>query len=469
MKTLTASQYSRRQLLQRMGGTTAVAVLSPFLPALESEAATGAPARYLYWYTPVNPEKSVVDTWLPQNEGALQWRGAMSALNNMKHKMSLLRGLTNAAALDTNQTGTIGGGHEPSGATMLAGWAVNKNASAGDTPLTNRGGGFNGKSTLDQWLANNLRSQQHVDTPLKDIRIGFRNRAHQDEPFWKTISYNKGVAQYRLQTPTDLYALMFPLASQTANADNSPTLTVLDNVREGLNSIKGKLSYNDKVRFEQHLNAIDEVERQLNSSSLNCPLPESLATTEDRMDAAINTHIQLITIAFSCDMTRVAGAQWLSHLSENVSQTFRQFLPEAAPAGSDYHGTTHGSGNGTAAQKDAYLKAVAEFRAKSFTRLCQSLDGVIEANGKTLLDNSIVHWFIEVAYDHEWYDLFNVVAGGAGHFKMGQHQIVGSTQKSEAWPMNRLHTSIANGMGFNIDHFGDEKYNNGPLPTSILI
>lgn len=462
--------YSRRGFLKRLGGTTAVTALSPFVPLLEADAANGAPLRYLYWYTPVHPSTRLVEQMLPAQEGALQWRGAYSKLNDMRQKMSLFRGLTNAAAYDTNEVG-VGGGHRASGCTMLSGWAAQKDALPGDTRLVDTGAGFRGKSTIDQWVAEKLRTEKNIATPLTDIRMGYENRAHTNEAVWKSVSYRNGVIQLRHQSPDTLFEQMFQFAGGgTTSSQSDRRISVLNNVFASIKSVQNRLGHSDKIRLDRHLNAIDEVERQLEASSEgggSCTIADGLAQTQNRLDTYIDTYIQLVTIAFNCDMTRIAGAQWLSHLSGNVSPSY-EFLPESEPV-DRYHGVTHGSGKGTQEQKDAFIKAIANYRAETIVKLMQSLDSVVEANGKTMLDNTILHWYTETSADHKWYDQFNVIAGGGSYFKMGVHDIVGTTEKSQTHTQNKLLTSIANAFGFPIEHFGDPKYGSGGLPGRVLV
>ena len=170
--------------------------------------------------------------------------------------------------------------------------------------------------------------------------------------------------------------------------------------------------------------------------------------------------MDLVVSAFSCGLTRIAGGMFNAHINAGDYG----FLSESL---GNFHQTTHGDGPGTVAQKETYLRAVLTFRANQFKKLITKLDEAPDALGGSVLDSTIVHWTSEVGKDHAWHDLPTFLTSG-GYFKTGQMVHAQAKATEDKAPMNRLHTSIARAMGFDIDHFGDPKYGSGGLVSSAL-
>ena len=453
-------KYTRRALLNRIGGSAAVTALYPFIPVTEADAATvsgGVPLRFFYWYMPILPKRNIVATWLPKKQSKLEWTGAMSGLNEMADRMTCIRGLTNSAAYDS----PLSGGHKASGMTMLSGWSAQKGVSNQYSHLWKGANGFNGHDSLDQWLARKL-TENNVKTPRTDIRMGWQNKGHTNDPVWKSISFKNGVVQQRHQMPEDLYKDIFNLGGNAPVIDYGPKFSVLNHLTSSLKRLQGKLGREDSMRMEAHLDSISELERQFKSAEAAsnqaggaCNIDPSLNSGGDRWDFAIESYSRLAQIIFSCDITRIAGAQWMSHLWAGQAS----FL-DGVNGG--YHGATHNNGN------VGMMNAVQRFRVEVFLRLMKLFDGVEEANGKTLLDNSIVYWFAEVSGDHNWYDQCNIIAGGGGYFKMGLNHVEGGNHnRDNNRPQTKLLANFIDAFGFEPGNFISPKYDKGTLANVI--
>lgn len=466
---------TRRELFTWVFGAASVGALTRFLPRLEAEAeaAPGDPAsRYLSWYTPIMPAERLVLPLYQKNDGALRFPEgeAFAPLNEMSDRMLFLRGLKNIAAYDSAENG-VSGGHKASGVTALAGHALQKKLNT-DTDIF-EGLGFRGESTFDQWLAHSLRQEKGIATPLADIRIGHRNQAHTSDNIWKTTSFFQGQMRSRHQNPSSLFAEMYPFTNTEPGEVPGYVQrhrSVLDYAASSVNRLQSRISRLDAQRLEQHLTAISEVERKLKVveaqalSGNSCELDPSLDKKPADFDQVQDLYIKLITQAFSCDMTRVATTFFFSHLHGYGYD----FLPEAAGNSFSYHGNTHGDGAGSAAQKDRFLKGVLGYRARTFIKLLRSLEEVDDADGRTLLDSTIVHWYTDVSRDHKWWDMFEIIAGSRDYFQLGQMKTF--TKKNEdKWSHTRLLTSLCRAFGFEVDHFGDQKYDQGGLPADVLV
>ena len=109
------------------------------------------------------------------------------------------------------------------------------------------------------------------------------------------------------------------------------------------------------------------------------------------------------------------------------------------------------------------LTKIGRMQAESFGRFLAMLDGVVEADGKTMLDNSIVLWTSEhKAKDggHDRRDVPFLIAGSAGGaFKTGR------LLRFDGRAHNDLYVAIAQALGYtDINTFGDPEVCKGALP-----
>ena len=92
-------------------------------------------------------------------------------------------------------------------------------------------------------------------------------------------------------------------------------------------------------------------------------------------------------------------------------------------------------------------------------RLLQKLDSYVEADGKTVLDNSVILYSNELSdgKGHSFIDLPYLLAGScAGYFKQGEYVLLGegTDYDDQVAPHNKLLNTIVNAMGIQSDWFG---------------
>lgn len=446
----------RRRLIQILGSGVAATALAPFIPTLEGDAVAqdGVTRRYLLWYTPTMPASKIVDPLYQSSPGSLSLTSgeAFDPLNSIADRLLLVRNLNNLAAKDNK----VSGGHKTSGVTLLSGYAMT-NATQGIGEL------IDGKglphSTLDQWLASQLEKQ-----PIPFLGMGHPATGNFFAPtIWNTSSVREGLPVSYLPSPAAVFETLFGVtdANGVDNLEVARNKSVLDHVYRSVQGLHTRVSAVDRIRVEAHLDAIRAIEKKLDAS-VQCDLRPELSASPARMDEVQDLYIELVSRAFACDLTRVSVAMFHAHLNNYSYDFLGHDMSE------NYHSVTHGSGSESTSEKEQFLRDVLRWRATQFVKLVETLESTPSAEGGSVLDSTIVHWTSEVGKDHKWHDLPTFLTSG-GYFRPGQMIEAQRNESGEDAPLNRLHTSIARAMGFNLEHFGDPKYGSGGLPSQAVL
>ena len=98
------------------------------------------------------------------------------------------------------------------------------------------------------------------------------------------------------------------------------------------------------------------------------------------------------------------------------------------------------------------LLKVDRFHMEQFVYLMGKMDAIQEADGSTLLDNTLFTYGSRLGdgSTHQYNDLPIVVAGGGRHLKQGQH-----INMPEGTPLANLWLTQAQVMGLEADEFAD--------------
>ena len=159
--------------------------------------------------------------------------------------------------------------------------------------------------------------------------------------------------------------------------------------------------------------------------------------------------MDLITQAFSCDMTRVASLMW----SHPVSPLRVEGIDQG------HHDTSHyGATDSQVADKFVQYK---QYHMRQFRYLIENLASRTDTDGNSLLHNTVIFLCSELgdsnAHDHR--NMPFILAGNAGGaLQTGRYVDFGGDAHS------KLLVSIANMMDVNIDRFGYTGHGTGGLP-----
>lgn len=152
--------------------------------------------------------------------------------------------------------------------------------------------------------------------------------------------------------------------------------------------------------------------------------------------------MDMLVLALQTDQTRVATAV-LGHMGDVYKEE---------KLNDGYHGYTHKISE-TGGQIG--MATIDRLRMGHVAYLLEKMQAVKEADGSTLLDNSLVHFGGGMGTWHESTDLANLIAGHAGgKLKLGEHVVF----KQE--PLANLYVMMLQAAGVPIKTFVDSK---GPL------
>jgi hypothetical protein len=128
-----------------------------------------------------------------------------------------------------------------------------------------------------------------------------------------------------------------------------------------------------------------------------------------------------------------------------------------------HHTLSHEGPSNTAAQDQ--LTTIYRWYAEQLAHLAARMDQIIEPDGSTLLDNTIIAWGSEIAVGntHSMENMpFVLLGGGGGALKTGMyHQFPGQNH-------NRLLVTLCNAFGLGVTSFGGFDDGSGGLPGVLV-
>jgi hypothetical protein len=411
----------RRHFLKLIASAGVSAAVAPFVqPALAAEK----PKRVIF----VNiPDGMRPEHWHAQGSETNFTLPAMTQpLDRVKQDCIFLSGLDMKGSGSTHEGGII---------KLLTGTA----GTSGQIDVS-----------LDYYLANYFKSQ--VIKPHLNLNVV---PIYHDKPI--TYDFN-GTSVGPEKNPLAAFDSLFGSSnSNGADLATQRRLSVLDSVKDEVNSLKNKLGNEEQAKLNTHLESIRELEQRLSSNVSACPSwnfnptgfqvtrtrlwdnPEYLDSS--RMDVIGDLHTDIAVHALACDLTRVVTLKWNNTVNDTV-------IPGTS---STCHGASHVGGQAFIDVKAWYVER--------FARLIEQLKNYPDGDG-SLLDNTLVFLGSELAHGnwHNHEDMPFILAGGsAGGI------VTGRSLKYDAVPHNKLLVSIAQFMGTGLTRFGPQ----APSPSAL--
>lgn len=455
---------SRRNFL----GSAAAIIGLPYLESLgwrraHAQTAPAAPMRFMATFT---PNGFHMPDWTPTKPGT-DWvmPHILAPLEPVRKKIVVLSGLDHHQTAEPAQPP---GGHASGTAPFLTMRRVNGNT---NDPL---------RTSIDQVIA---EQSPFVKRPLPSLQLGLYvdhlkggSDGAGNTAFVECISWNKNAPQVNIQSPQKAFDRIFTGFSPVAtNADQQRRTalraSVLDSVAKQTQALQIKLNAADRIKADQYFSSVRALEMRIQSlgtggGTCTTPAKPTLADTAPYAER-LPVMLELAAMAFQCDITRVMTFM----IGRSTSHENFAFLTGST---SEHHDTSHHQNNPANLAK---LKAIGRWQMEQFAKFLTRVDGMMEANGKSVLDNMCVYFSSEISDGnaHKKYDMPVFLAGDlGGKMKTGGNHFLYTPitfPRPNLGPAGGPHTgkvliAIANAFGVPITTFGDGAAK-GPL-TDIL-
>jgi hypothetical protein len=451
---MSAKRLHRRTFLHGVAGATlAVPLLEMATTKVRAAepgmAEDGYPLRFIVFF---NPNGCWPATWFPTGgETDFVLGSSMSvALEPWREKLIILDGV-NMPSCDAGP----GEDHQQGMGGVLTGWPLQQGSMVGgDGSLA----GWADGASVDQVIAAHIGTT----TPFGSIEAGVRSNAFIGGEVRSRMVY-AGAAQ-PLPTEDNPVAMWNRLFAQF-NADptemavlRAKRVSVLDAVKGQFDAVRAKAGSADRERLDQHAALVQDLEGRLQNEPvlgeycMQPPAPAALAPDDANvMNQISRAHLDMIKMAFACDLTRVASIQY----SNGANHHTFPFIG----SNSDGHGLSHAGNDDVAAWNEWTVRQT--WYCEEFAYLLSQLASVPEGD-VTMLDHTAIVWVNELAQGntHSHDRMPFVIAGSAGgYFNTGRY--VNAPGASH----NDMLVSLLNAYGLPDQTFGHPDFCTGPLPN----
>lgn len=444
-------QLSRRTMLRGLAGLTGVAVGLPFLDAMEGQRASAGsfPKRLVIFFT---PNGTIPDAWVASGGTETNFKLGPILQPLAKHQSDLivLTGLNNEAARHGP-----GDDHQRGIGTMLTGTELLTGSYKGGCD-TCPGAGFAGGPSVDQVVAKQLGQK----TKLPSMEFGVHVHDSDD---WSRMSYSgPNTPMPPVDDPGQAYDRLFKDLNTDPTGQKQLVQQrhmVLNSVMSDAQKLRNLVGKADQLKLDQHLASLDTINKHLDTvvsvgGSCKAPVkPAGYGNIYDgtHLEAIGKLQMDMMVMALTCDITRVASIQW----TRSVGDVVFSWLG----CTSGHHTLSHLPSDD--ANGRAQLIKINAWYAQQLDYLITQMKAIPEGTG-TLLDNTAILWCNELAVGnaHSHNDMRFLLAGGAGGaFKTGR------LLNYKGDPHNNLLVSLCNAMDVPVSTFGNPLYCKGPLAS----
>lgn len=306
-------------------------------------------------------------------------------------------------------------------------------------PYTIQGTAWPLDRTLDHLVAD------HIGTKTPFSTLEFSCNSHRDNKesiYFDNISwYGTGHLAPSIRDPRKMYKRLFSTQEIARYRD------ITDLVLEDANSMKRELGYNDRQKFAEYFDSIRSIEKQMNRLEA-MKIELSKVEFEEPTEAYLprGDYIRLMG-----DLMVVALQSGLTNVATFMVGPERWDTPYRFDGLFDKPRSHHQMSHNQTKMIDDLLK-VDRFHMEQYAYLLHKMDQIEEANGTTLLDNTIFTYGSGLGdgSTHQYNDLPIIMAGGGKHIKTGLH-----INMPEGTPLANLWLTQANLLGVGLKSFAD--------------
>jgi hypothetical protein len=438
---------TRRTMLRGMGAALALPWMESLASVAKGATATSTvkpPVRMCFWYVPNGVH---LPAWFPQSEGTLvDLPESLQPLAFARESLNCFHGLVHNTAL---VNGDIDGcGHGQGAASFLTGAQAYRTQDAVRVGMS-----------VDQVYARYVGNATRFPT----LELGCES-ARSGNAFGYSGTYKTHIS-WRSPTSPAPYEMNPKVVFDRLFTKGSNSLTrstvadrdfyrksMLDYVLDDAHRVRDRVASNDRRKLDQYLTGVREVERRIQHAAATVALPDTAierpAGIPEDFDEHLRLMCDLMVLAFQTDSTRASSFM---------------VTKEATDRNYPWLGFTDGhhelSHHGNDAEKHRKLREIDRYHIAILAYMIEKMMDVEEANGTTLLDNSMVLYGSGIS-DGDRHDHVNLpvilVGKGGGTLRSGQH-----LKCRMETPMSNLLLAMLQQAGVPVDRFGDSTE---PLP-----
>ena len=429
---ITKKSLPRRTLLRGLGATIALPFLDGMVPALTRSAKAAAPVHRLS--VVYVPNGIVMSDWTPSAEGAFELTPILRPLASFQNHLIVLSGLRNGPP----------------------NYAVHGAASTRflttEPPLASTGSIVEAGISADQMVAKHFARETQLaslelslESPFAGVCDVGSSCVYTDTISWRSpttplpMEHNPRVVFERLfgeADTTDPKARLARLAGRRS---------LLDSVADSIADLRQELGSADRVKVNEHLDAIRDIERQIQKAGEQGARELPPIERPIGVPATFPEHARLMfdlqVLAYQSDLTRVITFMMGRELSGRS-------YPEIGFY-EGHHPTSHHQND---PGKIARLTRVNAHHAVQFAYFLDRLRSTADGDGSLLDHVTIVYGAgMSDGNSHSPDNLPILVAGGgAGQLKGGRH-----LRFAEGTPVANLHATLLPKLGVHVDRFGN--------------
>ena len=432
---ITKKVLPRRAILRGIGASVALPLLDAMVPALgQSSKLTEPVSRVGYVYLPMGMDPS---PWVPQKEGRLESLSpSLEPLNPFIDNVSVI---SNLEIRDAHTTGN----HASSNCAFLS--CVKAKRTEGSDYFLG--------TTVDQIAAKVIGS----DTPFPSLELGtdiISQVGNCDNGYACVYQNSLSWSSPTTALPTEadprvLFERLFGDGGtpEQRNAQLTANASLLDAVMEDMNKYQKELGSTDKLKVDEYLDTVREVERRIQMSqaqSEKAKLPdlERPTTVPEDWEEHVKLMMDLQVLALQADLTRVVTFQLAREAS---TRTYPQ-IGVVEP----HHPISHHGNDPVQLEK---LAKINKYHVSLFAYMLERMSSITDGNG-SLLDGSTYLLGSGMGnpdvHDHK--NLPIVVASGSRTGIVGGRHIRFGDEQT---PLANLHLSLLDSVGVHLENFAD--------------
>lgn len=424
----------RRTFLRGMGVSVALPMLSAMIPALAraSDPASKMPLRVGYSYV---PNGIIRERWRPATAGSdYEMTDILKEWSAYRDQLLVISNMDNGELESVS-------GHSGGSSMYLTGSKPNKSLSEIRCGIS-----------VDQVFAREFGKV----TPLSSLQICIENAAElagqsnagYSSAYTNTISWGSPTMPLPMEhRPREIFERLFGAGGtrqDVRQAQIRKEKSILDFVRNEVMDVRKELGADDSQKLEEYLDAVRDVEFRVQKAEKKTDMqlpdmqrPIGIPPLEDHLRLMYD----LMVLAFQTDMTRV----FTFMVAREYSELVYTHLGHQDP----HHPLTHHRGDENRKRQAGEIDI---YHAKMFGEFIGKLKNAKDADGSSLLDNSIIVFGSGMGngdIHSQWNVPVALFGSAGGKLKGGRHIMV-----KAGTPLCNMHVAMLNTLGVPTEHFG---------------